>query len=179
MKAVHFQPFKAKHGKGIPLNVGWSRIANPHMRAFWWATLAFMVAFMGWFALAPLMPVLRVDLGLCENDAEIKAILEEAPHTKYEHLPKCECGQGTTCKETIHASQVTSMLFDILVRCCLGGVLERFGPIKVQSATMLVAAVILFGTTAIYNGTGLIAMRFLIGMCGSTFVTNQFWTSIM
>lgn len=37
------------------------------MRAFHFAWLSFFLAFTGWFALSPLMPVVRVSLGLCEN----------------------------------------------------------------------------------------------------------------
>src|SRR5690349_6269606 len=38
--------------------------ATPQMRAFHLAWLAFFVCFFAWFALAPLMPLVKKDLGL-------------------------------------------------------------------------------------------------------------------
>merc|ERR1712216_1110177 len=34
--------------------IGGTRAQNPHMRAFWGSTISFFLAFLGWFALAPL-----------------------------------------------------------------------------------------------------------------------------
>ena len=42
--------------------------AAPHMRTFHLTWLAFFVAFFGWFGIAPLMPVIRDDLGLSKAE---------------------------------------------------------------------------------------------------------------
>eukprot|EP00445_Apocalathium_hangoei_P004132 CAMPEP_0203849460 /NCGR_PEP_ID=MMETSP0359-20131031/6208_1 /ASSEMBLY_ACC=CAM_ASM_000338 /TAXON_ID=268821 /ORGANISM="Scrippsiella Hangoei, Strain SHTV-5" /LENGTH=84 /DNA_ID=CAMNT_0050765225 /DNA_START=29 /DNA_END=280 /DNA_ORIENTATION=+ len=66
LKSTEFKPFKFKGPFLLP-HCGRRRRTNPHMRAFWGATLGFTFAFIGWFAFAPLLPVVRVDLGLCDN----------------------------------------------------------------------------------------------------------------
>merc|ERR1719203_2579922 len=71
---------------------GRRRQENPHMRAFWAATLAFTFAFIGWFAFAPLLVYVRKDIGICDNDVVVQKDIEGA---------KCECGKGTQCKLTI------------------------------------------------------------------------------
>jgi len=37
------------------------------MRAFWGATVSFFLAFLGWFALAPLGLEVATSMGTCEN----------------------------------------------------------------------------------------------------------------
>eukprot|EP00959_Pyramimonas_sp_CCMP1952_P226430 4734245-Pyramimonas_sp.AAC.1 len=47
-----------EQGKATTLRLlSWGRTkeANPHMRGFWFATISFFWAFVGWFAFAPLM----------------------------------------------------------------------------------------------------------------------------
>ena len=40
---------------------------NPHMRAFWASTCSFFIAFVGWFALAPVAVDVMYSIGECEN----------------------------------------------------------------------------------------------------------------
>ena len=40
---------------------------NPHMRAFWASTISCFLAFLGWFALAPLALEVATSMGTCEN----------------------------------------------------------------------------------------------------------------
>ena len=40
------------------------KVKRPHMRGFLFATVGFFVAFVGWFASAPLMPTVKKQLGL-------------------------------------------------------------------------------------------------------------------
>jgi len=67
----------------------------------------------------------------------------------------------------------------IFVRVALGTLLERFGPVNVQASLMTFGAIWVFaaaGITAPWNYT---MIRFFIGCAGATFVTNQFWCSLM
>jgi hypothetical protein len=87
------------------------------MRAFWAATLAFTFAFIGWFAFAPLMTVVRKDIGLCDNDAEVQLDIENA---------NCICKKG--CKQTLGNAQMASVSFDVFTRFMMGSVIETLGP---------------------------------------------------
>ena len=49
------------------LRLGGSVQQNPHMRAFWASTISFFLAFLGWFALAPLGLEVATSMGTCEN----------------------------------------------------------------------------------------------------------------
>jgi len=40
---------------------------NPDMHAFWASTISFFLAFLGWFALAPLSLEVATSIGQCEN----------------------------------------------------------------------------------------------------------------
>ncbi|CAE8595340.1 unnamed protein product [Polarella glacialis] len=52
----------------LPLfRLGGSVQQNPHMRAFWASTVSFFLAFLAWFALAPLALDVAVSLDICEN----------------------------------------------------------------------------------------------------------------
>merc|ERR1719313_1965740 len=95
-RALQFEPFTAKHGGCMPINYGKSKEANPHMRGFWFSTFGFMFAFIGWFALAPLTPVVRIDLGVCDNAGEIQALLAANPDLD-DSAVECACGPGTEC----------------------------------------------------------------------------------
>merc|ERR1719382_2219631 len=141
------------------------------MRAFWAATLAFCFAFIGWFAFAPLMPVVRVDLGLCDNDAEVQLLPED------ERVKACVCKKS--CKSTIGSANIAAVSFDVLTRFLLGSVIEKFGPKLTDCMLLSFGALVVSLSAAIQNGSQLIAARFFVSCLGSTFVVNQFWNSIM
>merc|ERR1740121_2790418 len=91
-KCLEFRPFKLALGF-IPVpHCGRRRTTNPHMRAFWAATLAFMSAFVGWFAFAPLLFYVRKDIGICDNNDAVQLDIENE---------KCSCKKGGDCKATI------------------------------------------------------------------------------
>lgn len=169
-KAIEFKPFKTAFGVIPYPYCGSSKKTNPHMRGFWAATLAFMMAFIGWFAFAPLMVVVRKDIGLCENDAEIQLDIEEVNTT-------CIC--KTSCKETINNANIASVLFDVFTRFILGAVIERLGPVNTDCMLLLWGALVVGCSALVTNGTGLIIARFFVSALGSTFVVNQFWNSIL
>mmetsp|Transcript_1177 Transcript_1177/g.1318 ORF Transcript_1177/g.1318 Transcript_1177/m.1318 type:complete len:138 (-) Transcript_1177:22-435(-) len=52
----------------LPLcRCGGSVAQNPHMRAFWASVISFFLAFLGWFALAPLGLEVATSMEICEN----------------------------------------------------------------------------------------------------------------
>lgn len=169
-RCTEFKPFKTIGGVIPYPHCGRSKRTNPHMRGFWAATLAFMLAFIGWFAFAPLLVVVRKDIGLCDNDAAIQADIEEVN-------VKCICKEG--CKETINNANIASVLFDVFTRFMLGAVIERLGPVKTDVMLLMWGALVVGCSAAITNGTGLIIVRFFVSALGSTFVVNQFWNSIL
>jgi len=157
-KALEFKPFSHFCGSSLQKGV--------HHRAFWFSTLSFFVAFLGWFSWAPLLPIIRVQLGLCDNQPEID---------RDRHV-KCVC-EGN-CKDTIATAKSFVVGSTIFMRIILGTALERLGPVKTQTLLLLsgsLGLVILFFAYDI----GLVYLAFaIIGIYGATFVTNQFWTTL-
>jgi len=166
-KCLEFKPFKF-YGPILLPHCGRRKKTNPHMRAFWAATLAFMLAFIGWFAFAPLMTVVRKDIGLCDNDAAVQLDIENT---------KCICKKG--CKKTLGNAKMASVSFDVFTRFILGSVIEVMGPKNTDVLLLCLGSVFVASGTLISNGTGLIICRFFVSCLGSTFVVNQFWNSIM
>jgi len=166
-KCIEFKPFKTIGPFPYP-HCGRRRTTNPHMRGFWAATLAFMLAFIGWFAFAPLLVVVRKDIGICDNDAVVQADIENA---------KCVCKVG--CKATINNANIAGVLFDVFTRFILGAVIERLGPVMTDVLLLLWGAVVVGASASVVNGNGLIVARFFVSALGSTFVVNQFWNSIL
>mmetsp|Transcript_28802 Transcript_28802/g.82801 ORF Transcript_28802/g.82801 Transcript_28802/m.82801 type:complete len:548 (-) Transcript_28802:382-2025(-) len=94
-------------------------------------------------------------------------------------LPKCLCTSGTKCKTTLTDGGVASVASTIFMRVLLGTLLERFGPVNVQTLLMLYGALWVGVSAAITDPWNYIMIRFFIGAAGATFVTNQFWCSLM
>jgi len=145
-----------------PWTIGRSKLRNPHARGFWCSWITFFVAFLGWFAFAPLMPEVRKHIGLCDSLTEDGS---------------CVC--GPSCQSTIQSSHICSIAGTILMRIASGYFLERFGPRRVNVAFLTLFSVPVFLSTLVANGPGLIATRFFIGFVGATFVTGQFWCTLL
>ena len=152
-------------------NCGRRRVTNPHMRAFWGATLAFMLAFIGWFAFAPLLTVVRMDLGLCDNNDAVQLLPES------ERIDACVCKKQ--CKTTIGNANIAAVSFDVVTRFLLGSVIEKIGPVNTDVLLLSFGAIVIACSTLISDGPGLITVRFFVSCLGSTFVVNQFWSSIL
>jgi len=168
-KALEFNPFKGG------LHCGKRRKTNPHMRAFWAATLAFMFAFIGWFAFAPLLPVVRVDLGFCDNHDFVMTLPEE----KRVKACKCLAPPKGTCKTHIGNANIAAVSFDVATRFMMGSVIEAIGPRLADCVFMSFGAVVVACSAGVVSAPGLITARFFVSCLGSTFVVNQFWNSIM
>merc|ERR550514_1592679 len=208
---------------------------NPHMRAFWASTCSFFIAFVGWFALAPVAIDVMYSIGQCENqlfvvgedmtrpafidykslatgkpycvhgkvddksdckeipsdEADIPACKEDASSeectfaktTKYDvetlKQVKCVCGKGTACKNIIATGGIASVSSTVFVRVALGTLLERLGPVNVQSSLLAFGGLWVAVSSQINAPWNYTLLRFLIGCAGATFVTNQFWCSMM
>merc|ERR1719432_581833 len=94
-------------------------------------------------------------------------------------LAKCVCTGGTKCKATLADGGVASVSSTIFVRVALGTLLERFGPVNVQTGLMLFGSFWVFAAAGISAPWNYTLIRFFIGCAGATFVTNQFWSSLM
>ncbi|CAE7247460.1 GDCSPA [Symbiodinium sp. CCMP2592] len=196
---------------------------NPHMRAFWASTISFFLAFLGWFALAPLGLEVATSMGTCENQlfpptdfptrpaylkfknlksglsycqygvlnedgkpidcedvpADVVSGAESTAEQKEKYRPQvlanCVCTPGTECRN----AGVASVSSTIFVRVALGTLLERFGPVNVQCGLLSFGAFWVAMAAAITAPWNYTLIRFFIGCAGATFVTNQFWCSLM
>lgn len=125
---------------------------RPHMRAFHCSWMAFFMAFFIWFAIAPLLPV-------------IKSSPEEG-------------GIGLN-KQQIWTANICSVVGTIFMRFINGPMCDKYGA-RILMGVILMAASIPCALTGLVNtAAGLSILRFFIGLGGSTFVCCQFWTSRM
>ncbi|CAG8610810.1 8942_t:CDS:1, partial [Acaulospora morrowiae] len=121
--------------------------ARPHMRGLHCSWISFLTAFTGWFSVAPLLPTIRKDLGLTD--------------------------------EQIGDSNIASVSSTIIFRVFFGLMCDRLGPKRVMSSVLILGAIPVALAGLVQNGTGLIIVRFFIGLLGSSFVSCQFWTTQM
>merc|ERR1712048_1431150 len=122
------------------------------------------------------------DLTDCNEVPEDKVNSEVASEReKYQRkvLAKCMCTGGTKCKATLADSGVAAVSSTIFVRVALGTLLERFGPVNVQAMLLSFGTFWVSVAAAISDPWNFILIRFFIGTAGATFVTNQFWCSLM
>merc|ERR1719450_700364 len=133
--------------------------------------MAFCLAFVGWFAFAPLLSVVRVDIGLCDN-MEAVDLLPPA-----EKVKGWVCKLG--CKAAIGNANIAAVSFDVFTRFIMGSVIEFMGPRLTDCLLLGWGTIVVSASTAVTSATGLIVARFFVSALGSTFVVNQFWNSIM
>ena len=221
--------------KAVELNLSCTKLGRDakhgcHMRAFWASTSSFFLAFVGWFALAPVAVDVAHSIGICENQLYLpmenpsrpaflkfkvvdnSKLQQRIPYCthgtvgedkkptdckpvpagstaaagsvaagqyNFKILPKCVCTPGTHCDDTLTYSAIGSVAVTIFVRVSLGTLLERFGPVNVQSCLMTFGAFWVAIASIIFSDWSFILIRTLIGCAGATFVTNQFWCSLM
>ena len=83
---------------------------------------------------------------------------------------------GLTAAQVSNSS-IVALTATLVVRFCVGPFVDRYGPRKVMASILLLGAIPsgLAGTA--HNASTLYALRFFIGILGSTFVPCQAWTS--
>lgn len=164
LRATEFRPFQKKIC--CPIRCGKTLKTAPQMRGFWFATLSFFLAFFCCFSMAPLMVVIREDIGVCDNQADVDAGMAE-----------CIC-KGT-CKDTIGNLKITSLCSTVIMRLLLGGLLERFGPRKVQCTLLFCGSMFVAAASLIRGVSDMIIVGTLLGTVGAAFISTQFWMALL
>ncbi|GBG31699.1 High-affinity nitrate transporter 2.2 [Hondaea fermentalgiana] len=122
---------------------------RPWYRAFHASWISFFVAFLGWFSIVPCLEYIVADTS---NDVT------------------------NDVKKT---SNIVSVLGTIFVRFALGPVCERFGARRPQAVLLLGGGTLVLISSSINSASGLLAIRFFIGLVGGAFVPCQYWTTMM
>merc|ERR1712100_677298 len=125
------------------------------------------------------IPALEADIPACEDASSEECTFAKANKYAVDTLPKCVCGKGTACKNIIATWGIASVGSTVFVRIALGTLLERFGPVNVQSSLLAFGGFWVAVASQINAPWNYTLLRFLIGCAGATFVTNQFWCSMM
>ena len=137
------------------------------MRAFHFNWVAFFFSFFAWFAIAPLVPYLRVSIGLCANGGWD---VLTSPR-------QCICDK--TCKRTLQNGNILNVVGAVAMRLFMGTWVENSGPRFSMAFVVIVFAIPVAAIGLVTNAGGYIAARFFIGGIGSSFVVCQFWSSVM
>ena len=74
-------------------------------------------------------------------------------------------------------SNIVALLATLLVRFIAGPACDRFGPRYTFAACLLVGAIPTALAGAVFNPSGLIALRFFVGILGGSFVPCQVWST--
>nr|AAQ04819.1 putative nitrate transporter [Tuber borchii] len=91
---------------------------------------------------------------------------------------------GKTIKKDLHLSQtevansnVLALTATLVVRFLIGPLCDRFGPRLCFAGVLLAGAVPTALAGLVTNATGLLALRFFVGVLGATFVPCQVWST--
>ncbi|KAL1595610.1 hypothetical protein SLS59_008248 [Nothophoma quercina] len=74
-------------------------------------------------------------------------------------------------------SNIIALTATLIVRLIAGPMCDHFGPRLTFAGCLLAGAVPTFLAGAVYNASGLYALRFFIGILGGSFVPCQVWTT--
>jgi len=116
--------------------------------------------------MAPLMVLIREDIGICDNQVDVDAGIGE-----------CVCTHS--CKNTIGNLKIASLCSTVLMRLLFGGFLEKFGPRKVLCTLLFAGSIFVASASLIQNVPSMIIVGVLTGTIGASFVANQFWMALL
>jgi len=153
---------------GKALSVPVLNPVNMYGRTFFFSTFGFLIAFLSWYAFPPL--VSRYALETPEPSAR------QATN----HLNQ----MTKTIKADLHLSQkeiansnILALTATLVVRAIVGPLCDRYGPRYVFAAILFAGAIPTALAGTVTNATGLLILRFFIGILGASFVPCQVWST--
>jgi len=162
LRATEFKPFWLC----CLMRCGKTLKTGPHNRGFWFATVSFFLAFFGWFSMAPVLVLIREDIGICDNQAEVDG-----------GTASCICKES--CRNTIGKLKIVSLCSNVIARLLLAWLVEIFGPRNVQCTLLVLGSMFVGSVSLIGTGSNMIAAGILTGTIGAAFIPNQFWMALL
>ncbi|RUP47260.1 major facilitator superfamily domain-containing protein [Jimgerdemannia flammicorona] len=158
------------------INIKLNSFGKPHMRAFHLSWISFLTAFTAWFAIPPLIPTLKKELKLTDDEIGNSNLTSGMPLLFHHRVCLTKCFPLLT---TIIQFSNQTVGATIGARLVVGPLCDRYGPKRVMAVLLFMGAITIGLTGFVSNGTGLIVIRFFIGILGAAFVPCQFWTTKM
>lgn len=121
--------------------------ARPHMRAFHYAWISFFIAFFNWFSIPPLMPTIKRELSLSNNE--------------------------------VNNSDIAVVASSIIGRILIGPLCDQYGSRTIQFGILIIGAISVACVSVVADASAFIAVRFMVGFIGSSFIATTSWTSAM
>jgi NNP family nitrate/nitrite transporter-like MFS transporter len=151
-----------KKAKSIPV----FNPINKYGRVFFFSWWGFMVAFMSW--------VSKIINSMFTKSGNSDSVVQ------YAFPPLL----SKTIKKDLHLSQnevansnILSLTATLLVRLVSGPLCDRFGPKVVFAGCLLAGAIPTALAGTVHSATGLMVLRFFIGILGASFVPCQVWST--
>lgn len=93
-------------------------------------------------------------------------------------LPTIQTQLGLSGEEVAN-SDVAALASTAAGSMLIGPLCDRYGARTIQSALLIFGAIPVASAALVFNGTGLVLVRFFIGLIGCSFVVSAYWTSAM
>jgi len=150
-----------KKAKSIPV----LNPADPYGRVFFFSWFGFFIAFWSWYAILDIFIVLFV--------------LSCSQYRRYAFPPLLTVTIKADLKLTtvdVANSNIAALTGTLVVRFVAGPLCDRFGPRLTFVAILLAGAIPTAMAGLVTNVSGLIALRFFVGILGGSFVPCQVWS---
>lgn len=168
-KAPQVNPINGK-ARSVPV----FNVVNMYGRVFFFSWMGFLIAFWSWCKYK-----LKTRIRQCLDVVHVK---KGKVRTDY-HTDAFPPLLTKTIKADLHLSQkevansnIVSLVATLVVRFIAGPLCDRFGPRKVFAGLLLTGAIPTALAGTVKNATGLITLRFFVGILGGTFVPCQVWS---